>query len=149
MRGYGGGGNPQEAIQLGSSPRPPPPPTIPPTKHHTKMNKQKIVLSLGIFVGVLGASLLVGFGVLYLKPYLQVRTMEEADCAVISNDVNVIPVTCMCAPDGSSSCHSRYPCLRLKVTLFDQHRVQELQNITLYDSYETFLLQRNALQVRK
>lgn len=112
-----------------------------------RMNKQKIVLSLGIFIGVLGASLLVGLGVLYLKPYLMVRTMEEADCAVISQDVNVVPVTCICAAEGSSSCHSRYPCLRLKVSLYDQAAETFLENITLYDSYDTFQLQQNAMQV--
>ena len=41
-----------------------------------------MILGLGIFLGVVGASLLLGFGIGYVKPYMDVKSMKSGHCVV-------------------------------------------------------------------
>lgn len=104
------------------------------------------VLGAGIILALVGASLLVSFGLLYLRPHLDVRHLVEGHCEVGSVVLTEDYVQCTCASDGSSSCLSVYPCLHITVNV---SRGGDLvsDNATLYDSYETFVLQSSALQV--
>ena len=112
---------------------------------------REIIFGLGIFVGLLGACLLVGFGVRYLKPYLQVRTMEEGTCVVIQDLMNQPSqklVTCQCSRDSKSPCRSQYPCVQLRVNVTATEGDSFLHDVALYDSYETYqLMQKNQLTV--
>lgn len=103
-----------------------------------------IILCVGICLGVLGACLLVGFGVRYLKPYLEVRTMEKGQCTVTSTtgiiEQQFRKVTCKCGRDSTSPCRSQYYCVKVMVN-FTSKDVVLMHNVTLYDSPETFLVQ--------
>lgn len=104
------------------------------------------VLGVGIILALVGASLLVAFGFLYVKPYINVRTYEEAECRVVSQDSTFRTlVTCQCAADGSSTCVSQYPCVKVFVNYTRVDGVQ-VENAALYDSYETFHIQDSALR---
>ena len=109
-----------------------------------------IILCVGICLGVLGACLLVGFGVRYLKPYLQVRTMEKGLCTVsdvqLPGPEHIVP--CRCGRDSTSQCRSQYYCAKVLVNFTMKDNVI-MNNVTLYDSYETFLLQDPTRQVGK
>jgi len=98
-----------------------------------------IILCVGICLGVLGACLLVGFGLRYLKPYLQVRTMEKGQCFVIDWDLLANSVPCRCGRDSTSQCTSKYPCSKVMVN-FTSKGILLMNNVTVYDSYETYLL---------
>jgi hypothetical protein len=106
------------------------------------------LLGLGIILGLIGATLLVALGVLYVKPYIRVRDMRLTRCTVSSAVFDTDPCTCACASDG---CLSHYPCLKLAVN-FSRHEDgndgEMAVNATLYDSYDTFILQHNARKVR-
>src|SRR6218665_906278 len=105
------------------------------------------ILGIGIVLALVSASLLVAFGFLYVKPYINVRTYKETVCTTVSQDHSMRqPVTCQCAADGSSTCVSQYPCIKVWV---NYTRVDSVfvENATLYDSYETFHIQQSALQV--
>ena len=105
-----------------------------------------LLLGLGIILGLIGATLLVALGVLYVKPYIKVRDMKLTTCTVASTMLAEELVTCACTSDGSQSCLSHYPCLKLWVdysTIAGEDKV----NVTLYDSYDTFILQHNVLKV--
>ena len=105
-----------------------------------------LVLALGILLGLIGASLLVAFGLWYVKPYMRVRDMVGTQCTThVTFSTNQL-VKCTCAQDGSSSCLSQYPCLKVWVNLTTESG-QVLDNITVYDSYETFQFQQAAMQV--
>ena len=112
---------------------------------------QEILFGVGIFVGLLGACLLIAFGVQYLKPYLQVRTMEEATCTVslgVENLKEIHTVTCQCSRDSKSQCLSHYPCITILVNVTATKSDTMLHNVTLYDSFETFrLMQKTDLDV--
>ena len=99
-----------------------------------------IILCVGICLGVLGACLLVGFGVRYLKPYLQVRTMEKGQCSVTYEAGLDTLVACRCGRDSTSQCRSQYYCVKVMVNFTSRDTVI-MHNVTLYDSHETFLLQ--------
>lgn len=105
------------------------------------------ILGIGIILALVGASLLVAFGFLYVKPYINVRTYEEAVCSVVSQDSTFRTlVNCQCAADGSSACVSQYPCIKVFVNYTRVDGVQ-VENAALYDSYETFHIQDSALRV--
>lgn len=104
------------------------------------------ILGIGIVLALVSASLLVAFGFLYVKPYINVRTYKETVCTTVSQDHSMRQlVTCQCAADGSSTCVSQYPCIKVWV---NYTRVDSVfvENATLYDSYETFHIQQSALQ---
>ena len=135
-----------------------------------------LLLSLGILLGLIGASLLVAFAILYVKPYMMVRTMILTTCTTSDSFSPEGVVTCTCANDGSS-CRSGYPCLRLLVNFTREHSRDEAElesqevssstsseetevrssfashsqylvtNASLYNNFETFILQRHAMQV--
>lgn len=83
------------------------------------------VVGLGIFLGVVGASLLLGFGLAYVKPYMDVKNMRSGQCAVTLAANEEPFVTCACGRDAGS-CHSKYPCLKILVNMTVQ-----MEDITL------------------
>jgi len=107
--------------------------------------RSNYILGAGILLALIGASLLVAFGLLYVQPYIDIRHLVESDC--MTEQAAIIGETsCTCASDGSGSCTSRYPCIHIVVNYtveFDD----VVHNTTLYDSYETYVLQRAAQQV--
>lgn len=106
------------------------------------------ILGVGIVLSLIGASLLVAFGLLYLRPHLDVRHLVEGQCAKSDIGYTRDIVTCTCASDGGSSCQSQYPCLRITVNVSSKGSAKFVaDNATLYDSYETFVLQSSAFQV--
>lgn len=108
--------------------------------------KVNFVLGFGIVLALVGASLLVAFGFLYVQPYLNVWTYEETVCTVVSQGIAFQElVVCQCAADGSSTCVSRYPCIRVSVN-YTRVDGMLVENATLYDSYETFHIQDSALR---
>lgn len=107
--------------------------------------KLNYLLGIGIVLALVGASLLVAFGFLYIKPYINVRNFKEATCTTIQSFPTGQEVPCQCAADGSSSCVSFYPCLKIWVN-FTKTEHSDTRNVTLYDSYETYFLQRETLQ---
>ncbi len=133
-----------------------------------------LVLGLGIFLGVVGVSLLLGFGIGYVGPYMEVQNMRSGSCAVTLAVHEEPLVTCAC---GRGSCQSKYPCLKMLVNMTveteqlpegrvpgvsdndteseslpfvtsDNQEQVTIHNVTLYDSYETFLLQYDTRKVR-
>lgn len=102
-------------------------------------------LGFGIILALIGASLLVAFGLLYVKPYVYIRHMEQSICAMSHSEYANEYVKCTCTTDGSSSCLSHYPCIKVLVN-FSVENGESVINATLYDSYETYTLQKNALQ---
>lgn len=104
-------------------------------------------LGFGIVLALIGASLLVAFGLLYVKPYVYIRHMEQSSCMASYSEQTNEMVKCTCTTDGSSSCQSQYPCVKVLVN-FSTVEEEFVTNATLYDSYETYSLQKNALQVR-
>ena len=121
--------------------------TVASTSNKLKM-RFNLVLALGILLGLIGASLLVAFGLWYVKPYMKVRDMVGTQCTTHETFPPNELVKCTCAPDGSSSCLSQYPCLKVWVNMTIEGG-QVLDNITLYDSYETFQFQQPTMQVSK
>lgn len=103
-------------------------------------------LGFGIVIALIGATLLVALGLLYVKPYVYVRHLEQSSCTVSYIDLTYETVKCTCTTDGSSSCQSQYPCIKVLVN-FSMETGDSVINATLYDSYETYVLQKNALQV--
>ena len=95
---------------------------------------------------LIGASLLVAFGLLYVQPYIDIRHLVESECMTEEPTVVVGEATCTCASDGSASCMSRYPCIHIFVN-YTLESDDVVHNATLYDSYETYILQRTAQQV--
>ena len=105
------------------------------------------LLGLGIILGLIGASLMVAFGVLYVKPYTQVNSMKKTQCVTWNVTVTSDLVACTCASsDGRASCLSHYPCVKVWVNFTTEDGVL-VTNATLYDSHNTFFLQRPAQQV--
>jgi len=104
--------------------------------------RSHIIFGIGIGVGLLGACLLVAFGFQYLKPYLQVRSMEEGLCTVTQSveASDIRKVMCRCSRDSKAQCVSYYPCVSLLVNVTASDSDVSLHNVTLYDSYETYRL---------
>ncbi len=187
------------------------------TKHaKTHFKTSTIVLGVGIFLGVVGASLLLGFGIGFVKPYMDVKHLRPGRCEVAFVNYMDKIVTCECGRDAGS-CRSKYPCVRVlvnltvptsdlpnsivsqlspshtyskvdsdtsqpdgahhndditdkdgdvinnaddiimdyedtldnKMILSEDMKKTTIQNITLYDSFETFALQHQTLKVRE
>lgn len=111
-------------------------------RHKMRVN---LLLALGILLGLIGASLLVAFGLWYVKPYMRVRDMQGATCTTNMAFTMEELVKCTCAADRSSSCLSQYPCLKVWVNITTADG-QVLDNVTVYDSYETFQFHHSTLQ---
>jgi hypothetical protein len=118
-----------------------------PAARRQQKARLRLVLALGILLGLIGASLLVAFGLWYVKPYVRVRDMEAATCTTEAALPEAEPVMCTCAADRSSACLSKYPCLKVSVTLTSYDGQSTATNVTLYDSIETLNFQQEALQV--
>ena len=91
---------------------------MPPMRNRNKpwIKTSSVILGLGIFLGVVGASLLLGFGIGYVKPYMDVKSMKSGHCVVALAENEEPLVTCACGRDAGS-CHSQYPCLKILVNL--------------------------------
>ena len=85
-------------------------------KNRPWIKTSSVILGLGIFLGVVGASLLLGFGIGYVKPYMDVKSMKSGHCVVALAENEKPLVTCVCGRDAGS-CHSQYPCLKILVNL--------------------------------
>ena len=108
--------------------------------------RSNYILGAGILLALIGASLLVAFGLLYVQPYIDIRHLVESGC--MTEEAAVVgEATCTCASDGSGSCTSRYPCIHIIVNYTVEFGDDIVHNATLYDSYETYILQRAAQQV--
>lgn len=103
------------------------------------------LLGTGITLGLIGGSLLVAFGLMYVKLYMLVRYMEPVTCTTVDGELSRDFVSCQCGWDGRDNCVSRYPCITIRVNVTG--RGVMLENITLFDSYETFALHGSKLQV--
>ena len=88
----------------------------PRNKNKPWIKTSTVILGLGIFLGVVGASLLLGFGIGYIKPYMDVKNMKPGHCVVALAESEKPLVTCACGRDAGS-CHSQYPCLKILVNL--------------------------------
>ena len=110
----------------------------------------KCCLGVGIVLGVLGASLLVAFGFLYIKPYTKVKHMRETQCIAVNLTVHSELLNCPCSDD----CVAKYPCLQVRVNYTQKVTSQErkeadvevddviVRDVILFDSYETYSRQR-------
>lgn len=123
---------------------PTPPPEPDPANCCCKM-KVNYFLGFGIVLAVVGATFLVAFGVVYIKPYMLVHGMRETRCTSAA-DFLAPPVHCMCSGVGVSQCVSSYPCYKIWVN-FTMATGDVIDNITLYDSYDTYLLLSEKQQV--
>ena len=108
--------------------------------------RSNYLLGAGILLALIGASLLVAFGLLYVQPYIDIRHLVESKCATELTAVAVDHVSCTCASDASGSCTSQYPCIHIIVN-YTTESDDIVRNATLYDSYETYILQSPAQQV--
>lgn len=108
--------------------------------------RSNYLLGAGILLALIGASLLVAFGLLYVQPYIDIRHLVESDCMTENTELVGDMASCTCASDGSGSCTSRYPCIHIIVN-YTLESGDVVFNATLYDSYETYILQRSAQQV--
>ena len=111
--------------------------------------RSNYILGAGILLALIGASLLVAFGLLYVQPYIDIRHLVESECTTEEEQAawHHTTVSCTCASDGSGSCTSRYPCIHIVVN-YTVEFGDVVFNATLYDSYETYNLQRAAQQVK-
>ena len=116
------------------------------TRINARIVIMKLCLGSGIVLGLLGASLLVAFGVLYVKPYVKVKNMIRTDCVITNTSVSSELVACKCDEDDDQ-CISNYPCLSVTVNYTRRNGVVR-HDVRLYDSHDTFVLQDSAQQVR-
>lgn len=104
--------------------------------------RHKVILGLGIVLGVIGASIMVLLGVLYVGPYVRTKAMRRTTCSpTTATHFDKRPVRCSCASDG---CRSSYPCLKVLVN-FTTTDGEQVSNATLYNSLDTFELQGDKL----
>lgn len=126
---------------------------VPPKQLLASGMRMNLLLGFGIILGLIGATLLVALGILYVKPYSKVRNMKLTMCTVSATVLTDELVTCACASDSSQSCLSRYPCLKLWVNYTTGSGGgsggEAVINATLYNSYDTFVLQHTVHKVRK
>ena len=115
------------------------------TRINARIVVMKLCLGSGIVLGLLGASLLVAFGVLYVKPYVKVKNMIETKCVMTNTSVQSELVSCRCDDDGEK-CISNYPCLTVSVN-YTRANGDVVVDARLYDTQETFALQDSAQQV--
>lgn len=109
--------------------------------------KFNYILGIGILLSLVGISLLLSFGFLYVRPYIDIRNFKETLCRTVSITMDPTSVVnCQCAADGSTSCESQYPCVWARVNFSDISTGETLVNATLYDSYETYILQHANAQ---
>ncbi|KAK2183719.1 hypothetical protein NP493_298g00043 [Ridgeia piscesae] len=112
-------------------------------RHHAREKlRHKVILGLGIVLGVIGASLMVLLGVLYVGPYVRTKSMRRTTCTATSaTHYDDTIVRCSCASDG---CRSSYPCLKVLVN-FTTTDGEQVSNATLYNSLDTYELQGATL----
>jgi len=108
--------------------------------------RSNYLLGAGILLALIGASLLVAFGLLYVQPYIDIRHLVESECMTEDTVFADELVSCTCASDASGSCMSQYPCIHISVN-YTKESGDVVFNATLYDSYETYILQSSAQQV--
>ena len=108
--------------------------------------RSNYLLGAGILLALIGASLLVAFGLLYVQPYIDIRHLVESECTTELSAFADALVPCTCASDASGSCTSQYPCVHVIVNYTAESK-DVIRNATLYDSYETYILQSPARQV--
>jgi len=108
--------------------------------------RSNYLLGAGILLALIGASLLVAFGLLYVQPYIDIRHLVESKCTTELRAFAEDYVSCTCASDASGSCTSQYPCIHIIVN-YTAETEDVVLNATLYDSYETYILQSPAQQV--
>jgi len=108
--------------------------------------RSNYLLGAGILLALIGASLLVAFGLLYVQPYIDIRHLVESECTTERRALAENSVSCTCASDASGSCTSQYPCIHIIVN-YTMESDDVVLNATLYDSYETYILQSPAQQV--
>jgi len=119
----------------------------PPSRLYGACRKRiNYILGIGIVLALIGASLLVAFGLLYVRPYVYMRHLVAAVCSTQEGRMTGDVVSCTCASDGSGSCMSQYPCFRVSVNYTTEEGLAVV-NATLYDSYETYTIQSSAQQV--
>jgi len=109
--------------------------------------RSNYLLGAGILLALIGASLLVAFGLLYVQPYIDIRHLVESECTTEATALISSSVSCRCASDASGSCTSHYPCLHIVVNYTVESDDDIVLNATLYDSYETYILLSPAQQV--
>ena len=110
--------------------------------------RSNYILGAGILLALIGASLLVAFGLLYVQPYIDIRHLVESECTTEHITFLRDAVSCTCASDASGSCTSNYPCIHIIIN-YTLESGDVVFNATLYDSYETYILQRAAQQVNR
>jgi len=108
--------------------------------------RSNYLLGAGILLALIGASLLVAFGLLYVQPYIDIRHLVESECTTEKTAFEGNKASCTCASDASGSCQSSYPCIHIIVN-YTVESDDVVFNATMYDSYETYILQRAAQQV--
>ena len=108
--------------------------------------RSNYLLGAGILLALIGASLLVAFGLLYVQPYIDIRHLVESECTTEKSKLSEETVSCTCASDASGSCTSRYHCIHIIVN-YTLESGDVIFNATLYDSYETYRIQSPAQQV--
>ena len=102
------------------------------------MNRQKscFLLSLSITLCLAGCSLLLAFGVMFLKPYLTVRHLTRTMCYLTSHTEEHSFVPCSCISVGRD-CVSYLPCVHIYVSVKLKNG-KMASNVTLYDNIETY-----------
>ena len=108
--------------------------------------KFNYLLGLGILLSLIGATLLLALGILYIRPFIDTRNYAKGDCLVTSKNTTSKRIVCQCSADGNQPCTSTYPCARVRVQLTTS-RSSVHPNIILYDSYETYTLQKVSYHV--
>lgn len=109
--------------------------------------RSNYLLGAGILLALIGASLLVAFGLLYVQPYIDIQHLVQSECTTEKTKLGDT-VSCTCASDASGSCTSRYPCIHITVN-YTTESDDVILNATVYDSYETYVLQESGQQVNR
>ena len=111
------------------------------------MNRQKscFLLSLSIILCLAGCSLLLAFGVMFLKPYMTVRHLTRTMCYLKSHTEEHSFVPCSCISVGRD-CVSYLPCVHIYVNVTLEHRMMAT-NVTLYDNIETYQKMQSSSKV--
>ena len=110
-----------------------------------KRQNSCLLLSLAIMLCLLGSSLLLAFGFMFLKPYMVVQHLTRSMCSLrpIREQSSYRPCTCVSADED---CVSYFPCLHLSVDITLKSG-QVIQNVTFYDQLETYLQMHSTSKV--
>lgn len=108
--------------------------------------KFNYLLGVGIVLSLIGASLLVALGFLYIKPFMSTRNYVKGQCRLEYKNTTNQMVQCQCSADGNNRCTSVYPCAKVRVNLTTSASSVHY-SLILYDSYETYDLQKKTFHV--